>query len=62
MPVPKRHKSKSKTRMQRAANMKFTPVAHSKCDSCGEPKLAHMLCPSCGKYDGKQIIEIKADA
>lgn len=62
MPVPKRHKSKSKTRMQRAANMKFTAVVHSKCGSCGEPKLSHMVCTSCGKYAGKQLLDIKADA
>jgi len=59
MPVPKRRKSVSRTRMQRAANMRMDfeglPMT---CKSCGEPKLSHKICQSCGKYADKQIIPV----
>lgn len=59
MPVPKRRKSASRSRMQRAANMKMDYAAlPSACKSCGEPKIAHRICRSCGKYADKQIIPI----
>ncbi len=59
MPVPKRRKSLSRTRMQRAANMRidFLPLPGA-CQSCGEPKPCHRICPSCGKYGDKQIIPV----
>lgn len=59
MPVPKRRKSASRTRMQRAANMRcdFQGLPSS-CASCGEPKTPHRICRSCGKYGDKQIIPV----
>lgn len=59
MPVPKRRKSQSRTRMQRAANMRiqFEPLPGA-CQSCGEPKAPHRVCQSCGKYADKQIIPV----
>lgn len=58
MPVPKRRKSKSKSRMQRAANMAYEPKAYTHCSSCGEPKVPHRLCGSCGQYAGRQIVRV----
>lgn len=59
MPVPKRRKSVSRTRMQRAANMRLSPEAMpNACQSCGEPKAPHRICPSCGKYADKQIVPV----
>ena len=58
MPVPKRRKSVSKSRMQRAANMKFTATQHGRCSECGELKLPHNICGSCGKYNGRQVIAV----
>lgn len=59
MPVPKRRKSVSRTRMQRAANMRLSPEAlPGACASCGEPKAPHRICRACGKYGDKQIIPV----
>ena len=59
MPVPKRRKSQSRSRMQRAANMRIQFEAlPGACQSCGELKAPHRICPTCGKYDDKQIIQV----
>jgi large subunit ribosomal protein L32 len=59
MPVPKRRKSQSRSRMQRAANMRMDFEAlPGHCQSCQEPKAPHRICPSCGKYGEKQIIPV----
>jgi large subunit ribosomal protein L32 len=59
MPVPKRRKSQSRSRMQRAANMRISYASlPMSCPDCGEPKPSHRICPSCGKYDGKQIVPV----
>jgi large subunit ribosomal protein L32 len=44
--------------MQRAANMKYTPKAHTSCSKCGEPKLPHRACGACGVYKDRQVIEV----
>ena len=58
MAVPKRRKSKSKTRMQRAANMSYDVKSFVHCPECGEAKMPHYICGSCGQYKGKQVIEV----
>lgn len=59
MPVPKRRKSVSRTRMQRAANMRLSPEAMPvACASCGEPKVPHKICGACGKYASRQVIPV----
>lgn len=59
MPVPKRRKSASRSRMQRAANMKIDYAGLLvACKSCGEPKASHRICQSCGKYADKQILKV----
>ena len=30
------------------------------CPQCHSPMLPHHVCPVCGKYDGREVIEIKA--
>lgn len=54
MAVPYGRKSRSKSRMQRAANMKYTAKQHATCSNCGEPKLPHFACGSCGAYKDRQ--------
>jgi len=56
--VPYGRKSRSKSRMQRAANMKYTPKAGGECGNCGEPKLPHHVCAACGQYAGRQVIKV----
>lgn len=58
MAVPYRRKSKSKSRMQRAANMKYTRRYHTNCAHCGEPKLPHFACSACGVYKTRQVREV----
>jgi large subunit ribosomal protein L32 len=54
MAVPYGRKSRSKSRMQRAANMKYSARQHVSCHNCGAPKLSHYACGSCGAYGGRQ--------
>jgi large subunit ribosomal protein L32 len=58
MPVPKRRKSISRSRMQRAANMKYAKANYVSCNSCNEPKVPHSICQSCGKYKERQMIKV----
>ena len=55
MAVPYGRKSRSKSRMRRAANMKYAAKGHVGCQTCGEPKLPHFACGSCGKYGQRQV-------
>lgn len=57
MAVPYSRKSRSRSRMQRAANMKYRGPNVQSCPACGEPVRAHRVCPSCGKYRDRQILE-----
>ena len=54
MAVPYGRKSRSKSRMRRAANMKYTPIANATCPVCSEPKKPHFACGSCGAYKDRQ--------
>ena len=57
MAVPKRKKSKSKVRMQKASWANKIPRAAAiSCDECGAPRLPHRVCPSCGMYKGRQVL------
>jgi large subunit ribosomal protein L32 len=55
MAVPYGRKSKAKSRMQRAANMKYTAKAHVGCSHCGAPKMPHFACGQCGTYANRQV-------
>lgn len=54
MPNPKRRMSKTRTKKRRTHYKAVAPTL-SKCDNCGELKMAHHACPSCGYYDGKSM-------
>lgn len=34
----------------------------SMCADCGAPKLSHTICLNCGKYRGRIVIDVKAQA
>lgn len=55
MAVPYGRKSRSRSRMQRAANMRYSVIQNARCAHCGEPKLPHFACGSCGVYQGRQV-------
>ena len=58
MAVPYGRKSRSRSRMQRAANMRYTAKGFGKCSNCSEPKASHRICGACGFYAGRQVIKV----
>jgi large subunit ribosomal protein L32 len=61
MSVPYGRKSRTRSRIQRAANMRYTAKAHNTCGNCNEPKAAHHVCPKCGHYAGRPVLEIQSN-
>ena len=59
MPVPYARKSRSKSRMQRAANMRYTPKTFNQCSNCNEPKAPHRVCAKCGHYAGREVVKVE---
>ncbi len=58
--VPKRKVSRRRRNNRRAHHkpvLKHLVV----CPSCNEYKVAHQVCPNCGKYNGRQVVEIKEE-
>ncbi|MFV0260702.1 MAG: 50S ribosomal protein L32 [Acidimicrobiales bacterium] len=58
MAVPKKKKSKAKTRSRRAAAWTLSAPARSVCPRCGQVKLPHRVCGSCGTYRGRTVIDV----
>ncbi|MEZ4459727.1 MAG: 50S ribosomal protein L32 [bacterium] len=58
MAVPKKRKSKMKTRSRKSANMKLKLPGFPECPNCGDSKQAHRVCPTCGEYRGEQVLEV----
>lgn len=58
MAVPKRKKSKARTK-QRAANWKADKPAFAECPQCRQPKEPHKVCANCGSYAGRQAVEVE---
>lgn len=59
MGVPKRKKSKMRTR-QRKASKRWQGPALASCPQCGETSVPHHACPSCGYYKGRQVLSLEA--
>lgn len=60
MAVLKRKTTPSRRNMRRAHDALGTS-AYAECPNCGELKRPHHVCSACGHYDGREIIEPKAD-
>jgi large subunit ribosomal protein L32 len=58
MAVPKKKKSKAKTRSRRASAWTLKTPARSNCPRCGEVKQPHRVCGSCGWYRGRQAVDV----
>ena len=58
MAVPKKRKSKAKTRSRRTANKNLGLPKFQSCPSCGAPKRPHRACMECGTYKEEQVIEV----
>lgn len=52
MAVPKRRKSHSRVRTQRA-HKSMRPVSYVHCKECDAAILPHRVCPNCGVYNGR---------
>jgi large subunit ribosomal protein L32 len=61
MAVPKKKTSKSRRNMRRAHDA-ISAVGVIECSSCGELKRPHHICGSCGHYDGREVVEVSAQA
>ena len=67
-PVPKKKQAVSSTRSRYAKysykkRIKLANgVALGTCKDCGEVKKAHFVCEACGKYNGRQVLEVKTGA
>ncbi len=57
MAVPKRKKSRSRTRSRRA-QWKAAPLTLVACETCGQTKVPHHLCANCGTYNRRQVVEV----
>ena len=58
MAVPKKKKSKAKTRSRRAAAWTLSAPARSTCSRCGQVKQPHRVCGSCGWYRGRAVLDV----
>ncbi len=58
MAVPKKRKSKSRSRMRRSQHNVLIVPGVAYCPNCGEPKQAHRICLSCGEYKGRSVLTV----
>ena len=58
MAVPKRRKSKSRSRMRRAHEAIGVPNLRP-CPKCGAYTLPHRVCSECGYYKNELVVEKK---
>jgi large subunit ribosomal protein L32 len=56
--VPKRRKSKSKSRMRKSHHAIGVPNLRP-CPKCGAYVLPHRVCPECGHYKDVLVVEPK---
>lgn len=55
MPVPKKHKTHSRTRSRRS-HLALKASQYAVCSHCGAAALPHAVCSHCGYYKGREII------
>ncbi|MGI6462950.1 MAG: 50S ribosomal protein L32 [Clostridiales bacterium] len=61
MAVPKSKTSRQRRNKRRSSVWKLEAPHLIKCQSCGAYRLPHRVCRACGKYNGRDVIEIKED-
>ncbi len=59
MPVPKKHKTHSRTHSRRS-HLALKAVQFSVCSHCGAATMPHIICSHCGYYKGKEVINTLA--
>ena len=58
MAVPKRKKSRSRTRHRRANWLRTSAPPVANCKRCKSPTRPHTVCGVCGYYADRQVIEV----
>jgi large subunit ribosomal protein L32 len=46
----------------RRAHDGIVAVGAIECSNCGELKRPHHVCAACGHYDGREVVEVSAQA
>lgn len=59
MPVPKRRKSSSRSRMHKA-NLALVRPQWVTCPQCQSPMRLHRVCLSCGYYLRRSVLEVQS--
>jgi large subunit ribosomal protein L32 len=57
--VPKRKKSRSRTRHRKAQWLRTTPPTVATCSRCKAATRPHTVCGNCGYYAGRQAVEVQ---
>ncbi|MBW3605961.1 MAG: 50S ribosomal protein L32 [Actinobacteria bacterium] len=58
MAVPKRKKSRSRTRHRRARWLAAPRPTMANCSRCASPIKPHTVCSVCGYYRGRRVLEV----
>jgi large subunit ribosomal protein L32 len=58
MAVPKKKKSKARTRAGRASAWTLSAPARSLCPRCSAAKLPHTVCGACGWYKNRVAVDV----
>ena len=59
MAVPKRKKSRARTRMRKAQWLRTAPPAAATCSRCKSALKPHTVCAVCGYYAGRQVVQVE---
>ena len=59
MAVPKRKKSRARTRHRKAQWLRTAPPASATCTRCKSPLKPHTVCTVCGFYAGRQVVQVE---
>ncbi|HVM15199.1 MAG TPA: 50S ribosomal protein L32 [Egibacteraceae bacterium] len=58
MAVPKRKKSRSRTRHRKAQWLRTAPPTTATCSRCKSALRPHTVCSTCGFYAGRRVVEV----
>ena len=59
MAVPKRKKSRSRTRSRKSQWLRIAPPPRANCARCSSPIQPHTVCSVCGTYAGRQVLQVE---
>ena len=59
MAVPKRKKSRSRTRHRKAQWLRIPAPPSATCSRCKSPLRPHTVCSVCGHYAGRQVVTVE---